>query len=293
MGVKIGKIIGISLLVNTLLAILKIMVGFIGSSAALLSDGIHSFSDLINDIIAFLGNRWAWKPPDNKHPFGHGKSEYLTSIIIGLLIISVALFLIKEMFSIEIIYPKLIVIIVSSIVIVLKMGLSTFLIKKGKDHQNNILIASGKESQTDVFISSIVLISAIVMQFVKKYPILKYSDKITSIIVGLSIIKVGFDIVKVNISMIIGEQVTDRQYLYNIKKIIFHEQSIIKIEELLILKCGPYLKLIGIVGMKSNLSLLKVHNKINNLEKKLKNYDHKINYILIKTIPITEVNSLN
>lgn len=282
---KIEKIISISLFVNISLGLLKVITGLLGSSVALLADGIHSFSDLANDVIAIVGNRFAKKPPDNKHPLGHGKSEYLTSIIIGLFIILIGTFFIKEMFYKEISYPKKIVIIVSGITILIKLWVANFLIKKGEKHQNNILIASGKESSSDVFVSLIVLISAVGVQLVAKYNILKYSDKIASIIVGICIIKVGFNIIKINASMVIGEQVIDKDYLNNIQKIILHDKDIKAIKELVILKYGPDFKLISEIEMKSNLSLLKVHNKIKVIENRIKTYDQKINYIKIKGSP--------
>ncbi len=282
---KIEKIISISIFVNIALGLLKVITGLLGSSVALLADGIHSFSDLTNDVIAIIGNRFAKKPPDNKHPLGHGKSEYLTSIIIGLFIILIGTFFIKEMFYKEITYPKKIIIIVSGITILIKLWVANFLIKKGEKHQNNILIASGKESSSDVFVSLIVLISAVGVQLVAKYNILKYSDKIASIIVGIFIIKVGFDIIKINASMVIGEQVIDKDYLNNIQKIILHDKDIKVIRELVILKYGPDFKLISEIEMKSNLSLLKVHNKIKVIENRIKTYDQKINYIKIKGSP--------
>ena len=85
--------------------------------------------------------------------------------------------------------------------------------------------------------------------------------------------------------MVIGEQVIDKDYLNNIQKIILHDKDIKAIKELVILKYGPDFKLISEIEMKSNLSLLKVHNKIKVIENRIKTYDQKINYIKIKGSP--------
>ncbi|MDD2180985.1 MAG: cation diffusion facilitator family transporter [Bacilli bacterium] len=285
---RIEKIIIVSFLVNSFLVGVKVIAGVFGTSGALIADGIHSFSDLTTDVIAIVGNSLAKRPADSKHPFGHGKTEYITSLIIGLLIILLGFFLIYEMMNGEITYPSALVIMVSLITIIIKLLLANFLIKKGKKYDNNILIASGKESSTDVFSSIIVLLASIAMQFVDKYQFLKYSDKIASVIVGLFIIKVGFDIVKENISMTIGEQVTNKEYLKNIKDIIINDSEVIEIKDLVILKYGPYLKLDCEVSMKSNLSLLDAHDKIDIIEDRLKKFDNKIIYTTIHMCPYIE-----
>ena len=84
---KIAKVMQKSMCVNILLAILKIVIGFIGKSSALIADGIHSFSDLITDVFAIIGSALSRKPADEEHPFGHGKIEYITSMIISIIIL--------------------------------------------------------------------------------------------------------------------------------------------------------------------------------------------------------------
>lgn len=285
---QIEKIMIVSFFVNSFLVVVKIIAGILGSSGALIADGIHSFSDLITDVIAIVGNIFAKRPADNKHPFGHGKAEYITSLIIGLLIILLGFLLINEMMNSEITYPSTYVIVISLFTILTKLLLAKFLIRKGKKHNNNILIASGKESNTDVFSSMIVLLASIAMQFVDKYQFLKYSDKAASVIVGMFIIKVGFDIVKENVSVTIGEQVTNKEYLKNIKDIILNDPEVIEIKDLVILKYGPYLKLDGELSMQSNLSLLHAHDIIDVIEERLKKFDNKIEYITIHMCPFME-----
>jgi cation diffusion facilitator family transporter len=135
---KIERIIIVSFIINTILVIMKVVAGILGSSGALIADGMHSFSDLTTDIIAIVGNNLAKRPPDSKHPFGHGKSEYITSLIIGLAIMLIGLLLINQMMNSQVSYPSLFVIIISLITILLKLLLAKFLVSKGK----NITIVS-------------------------------------------------------------------------------------------------------------------------------------------------------
>lgn len=83
-----------SLIVNIVLVIVKFIVGIIGKSSALVADGIHSLSDLATDLVAIIGSKLSNKPADDEHPYGHGRIEYVTSIIIGIVILILGLTLV-------------------------------------------------------------------------------------------------------------------------------------------------------------------------------------------------------
>ena len=167
------RIMMISMFTNIFLALFKIVSGFIFKSSALIADGMHSLSDLITDVCAIVGSYFSRKPADFKHPYGHGKSEYVTSIIISIIILILGCSIISNTFNKEIVIPSTLVLVVSLITITVKLILSTFLIKMGKKYKNNILISSGYESSTDVISSIVVLVSTVLMQFSDKINLLK------------------------------------------------------------------------------------------------------------------------
>ncbi len=281
---KITKVLLVSSITNIFLSIIKILFGFIGKCNALIADGIHSLSDLSTDLVAILGNHLSLKPADKKHPFGHGKTEYLTSLIIGIVIIILGLSLIYNIFNKEIIIPDLLMIIVSLFTIISKLLLSNYIYKKGILYSNNILIASGKESRADVYSSIFVLMSIILMQFSNEFNILKYADMFSTVIIALFIIKIGFNILKDNIGILLEEQVLDKKYLNNIKNIITSFDEIIEIKDLYVLRYGPYYKLVSNIVMK-DLLLTDAHKVIDEIEKKLKEQDNKIKYVFIHMEP--------
>ena len=282
---KITKVLLVSSITNIFLSIIKILFGFIGKCNALVADGIHSLSDLSTDFVAIFGNHLSLKPADNKHPFGHGKTEYLTSMIIGIVIIILGLSLIYNIFNKEIIIPDLIMILVSLFTIISKLLLSNYIYKKGVLYSNNILIASGKESRADVYSSIFVLLSIILMQFSNEVSILKYADMFSTIIIALFIIKTGFNILKDNIGILLEEQVLDKKYLKEIKSIITSFDEIVEIKDLYVLRYGPYYKLVSNVIMK-DLLLTDAHNVIDEIENKLKEKDNRIKYVFIHMEPI-------
>lgn len=282
---KITKVMVISVITNIVLSISKIIAGIFGKSGALIADGIHSFSDLSTDFVAMIGNQLSKKPADEKHPYGHGKVEYITSIIISLVILILGFSIVFKSFQREIVIPSFIVIIISFFTILVKYLLSTYMIQKGKKYQNNILLASGYESKTDVISSAIVFLSAILMLFSQTISILKYADMIAMLLVGLLIIRIGFDVLKNNISIILEEQETNEEYLDSLKKIILKSTDIHYVDCLQVLKYGSYYKLVAEVSVNPEITIMKAHQYAHEAEDRLRSFDSKIAYVTIHVNP--------
>lgn len=282
---KFNNIMRISVVTNSLLSIFKIIMGYIGKSSALIADGIHSFSDLLTDFFAMIGNYIAGKPADKKHPFGHGRLEYITSCGIGLVVLIIGFSLIKKSMSSSICIPSLLVIVVSFITILVKYFLSFYLIRMGKIYNNNILISSGRESRADVYSSIVVLISSILVQFSNKINIFSYSDVVATIIVGIFIIKTGFLIIKENLSVLIGEQESNSDILGELKNFILDDKNICSLDDLVMIKYGAYFKIIIEVSMESDLSLEQAHNNAHMLQNNIMKQYKWAKYITIHINP--------
>lgn len=285
----VPAVMRISMIVNIILSLLKILTGIIGKSGALIADGIHSFSDLITDIFAIFGSIISRKPADEKHPFGHGKLEYLTSIVISLVILTLGLTIIYKSPTREITNPSIIVLIVTVFTITSKYFLANYIIKSGYKYKSNILISSGFESKTDVVSSIVVLISSIMMIISSKVEIFKYADIMASIIVGLFIVKTGFILLKDNISTILGETETDPEFINKIKDIILKNEEIESIDSLYIIKYGTYNKAICEVSMNPYSTLKEVHDVLDKIDKSIKRNEKSINYVSIHVNPGKEV----
>lgn len=282
---NINKIIKVSFITNMFLSIIKIIIGYIGSSSSLIADGIHSFSDLVTDIGAMVGNFFSIKPADEEHPFGHGKLEYVTCFFIGIIIITMGLSLIGSINKTEIIIPSRVVIICSIFTIISKYLLSSYLMNKGNLFNNSILISSAKESKSDVLSSIVVLLSSICMQYSNQIQFLKYSDKIATIIVGIFIVKTGFDVIKENMSMLLGEREKDENIINDMHNCILSHKEIKRIDKFLLMKNGPYYTVTSEVSMNGNISLQKAHSIIDGLEAELYLKCDRIKYINIHINP--------
>lgn len=274
-----------SIITNSFLSVIKIVTGIIFSSGALLTDGIHSLSDLFTDLVAIVGNILARKPADEEHPYGHGKIEYLTSLAIGLVVIIVGIKVIYESFMHNIVIPSIIVGVVSLITILAKLFLSNYIIRQGEMLNNNILIASGKESRMDVISSVVVFISIGLMQLSRNISFLEYSDKIASIIVGVFIIKSGIDILKDNISVVLGKQETDKKVIKELKNMIKSTEGVLGIRSLVIMKFGHKSSINLVIVMDENTPLKQTHNTADIIEEKIKKYNNDLEYINIHIEP--------
>ncbi len=151
--------------INALLAILKIVIGKIGYSQALIADGIHSFSDLISDALVFIAARASIQHPDKEHPYGHRRIETVGTIAIGLILFAVSAIIFDEAI-LRLIHhafqkPTSVVIMVAIISMVANEWLFHYSKKKGETINSHLLISNAWHKRSDVFVSLIVLISVI------------------------------------------------------------------------------------------------------------------------------------
>ena len=194
----------LSIVVNIILFIIKYWAGLVTGSVAIIADAWHSLSDSLTSIIVIVGVKISSKPADKEHPFGHGRSELIGSIIIGTLLFYVAcnfmldsIFKLKEHKQVQFGLLAKVAMMVS---IVSKEILAQISIRMGKKVNSNALIADGWHHRSDS-ISSIIILVGI---FVGNY--FWWIDGVLGIMVSLVLFYVTFEIMKSGISSIIGEE---------------------------------------------------------------------------------------
>ncbi len=282
---KVTKVMSVSFVSNVSLSLLKVIIGTIGHSTAIVADGAHSFSDLLTDLVAIIGNKMSLKPADKEHPYGHGQLEYLTSLAIGTAVLFIAFTIITSAVFKTSVIPSSFVMWVSLFTIITKYILAKYISIRGIEYNNAILKASGRESMGDVISSIFVLISAVMMQLTHYVSWFIYADAITTIIVGLFIFRIGFLIIKDNISTIIEERELDPILNQQVTNIILNNSNVKKIDSLIIIKSGPYYKLMIELQMSGNGTLNHIHKNIDLIEKNLKKANRKYKYIMIHVSP--------
>lgn len=185
----------ISILSNSSLIILKLIAGVISGSIGILSEAIHSSSDLLASIITFFSVSESSKPADEDHQFGHGKYEDFTSFIEGILIILAAFYIIYEslkkiMFSLYVEVDANIGLVVMFISVIANLFVSTYLFKTANKTGSTALYADGEHLRTDIYSSLAVFIGLILVK-TTGYHIF---DPIVAIAVAIIIFIAGFKI---------------------------------------------------------------------------------------------------
>lgn len=158
---KVAGILGI--FGNMFLLIIKASIGFITKSQAMIADSVNSASDIFASIMTFIGNKIASKPGDENHNFGHGKSEYIFSLLISISMTLVSVKLLIDainslIFKNELIY-SIYLIIVCTVTIVTKMCLFLYTNRLNKKFNNILLEANAKDHFNDCIVTSFTLIS--------------------------------------------------------------------------------------------------------------------------------------
>lgn len=195
----------IGIIVNVAVAGFKFFVGMITGSIAITMDAVNNFSDALSSIITIIGTKLAGRMPDKKHPYGHGRIEYITAVVIAVIVLYAGITALIE--SIQVIlhpitpsYPmsSLLIIVVA---VVVKLLLGLFIKKQGERVSSESLIGTGKESILDSIISIATLIAAVVYIFTG----LKIEAYLGAAI-SLLIIKTGIDILRETLSHILGKR---------------------------------------------------------------------------------------
>lgn len=217
---------------NVFLGTLKVVFGLVGKSHALLADGIHSFSDLLTDLLVIFAARFSSQEADSNHPYGHQRIETAASMFLALLLILTGLAIgydaLKHLFgptaSLE--KPDTYVWIVALLSILFNEFLFQYTHRVGKKIKSGLLVANAWHHRSDAASSLVVLIGIIAT-------ILGYHgcDLIAAAIVGLMIIKMGGELAWSSISELVDTGVSEHM-LSDIARVIAKTPGVLAIHQL-------------------------------------------------------------
>lgn len=182
----------VTALADTLLGVLKIIVGLLASSGALVADGIHSLADLVTDLMVLIATHFGRRAPDKDHPYGHGRIETIASLGLGVLLVAVAGVMAWDSLQSLFASPSLSMgywaIAVTGIALIVKEAIFHWTLRAAKKQRSPLLEASAWHSRSDSLSSLIVLIGLIGSMFG-----LQWLDPIAAIAVSLLVAKIGLD----------------------------------------------------------------------------------------------------
>ncbi len=227
----------VGIVVNVLLSIFKVIVGIITGSIAITLDAVNNISDAASSIITIVGTKLAGKEADKKHPFGYGRIEYFSALIISVIVLYAGITSLEESVK-SILHPQtpsysVVPLIIVAVAVVVKILLGRYFVSVGNKVDSGSLVASGKDATLDSVISFTTLLAAgIYMMF--HVSLESYLGALISVV----IIKSGCEMLQENISRLLGERV-DADLAKEIAKTIRSFPAVNGVYDLVMNDYGP------------------------------------------------------
>lgn len=250
---------------NLILFIIKLFIGLISGSIAIVSDGFNNFSDMGASVVSIIGSKMSNLSADKEHPFGHGRIEYVSSLIVSFIIILVGFELFKESI-IKIINPKeinvtlsmLIILILSLFIKIWMFSYNKYIYKKTGSQITN---AVAKDSLNDV----IATLSVIIAVFISSFTLVSV-DAYLGVIVSAFIMYSGYTISKDTISTLLGKE-PEPELVKKIEDVFNSDKDIIGIHDLTLHDYGPG-RVMGSVHaeVSEDKNIVEIHEAVDRIE---------------------------
>lgn len=227
----------IGILANVFLAGFKTVVGLLTHSIAIIMDAVNNLTDAASSLITIIGTKLAAKEPDKEHPFGHGRVEYLSAMVIAVLVLYAGVTSLIESIK-KIIHPKtpeytVVALVIVAVAVVVKIVLGRYVKAMGEKTNSDALVNSGQDATMDSVISASTLVAALIFQ-ASGLSLEAWLGAIISII----IIKSGIDMLRETISQLLGERI-DRELALAIKETVTSFPDVQGAYDLILNNYGP------------------------------------------------------
>lgn len=264
----LASIVGI--VCNVILFAIKLIIGLALGSVAVMADAFNNLSDAASSIIGFVGVRMADKPADEDHPFGHGRVEYISALIVAFLVIEVGISFFKSSIG-KITNPQdiafnLVSVIILGVSICIKLWLGFFNKKLGNTINSSVMKATATDAFGDVITTAVTIVSIFVAEFTSLN-----IDGYVGILVSLIVIWAGIGIARDTLAPLIGEAVDPELYEEIVKKVEGYE-GIVGTHDLIVHNYGPGRSMASVhAEVPADVDLLKAHELIDRIEADVKN----------------------
>ncbi len=253
---------------NILLFIIKFIMGTLSNSVAIVSDAFNNLSDCLSCLITLAGYKLSAQPADKDHPFGHGRLEYLSSLVIAVIIVFVGLEFLKTSAE-KLMHPEPVVfkeVAVAALIasIGLKVWMYSFNTKLGNKINSSTMLATATDSLSDSITTGVTLIS-LFSALVTDFPV----DGIIGIIVSFLILKAAWDIMKDTIDTLLGKP-ADEETVQAMMDIVYSFDEILGVHDLIVHNYGPGKMMASLhAEVSAGQNIMVAHDKIDLIEKKL------------------------
>lgn len=254
---------------NLILAVGKFVAGLLSGSIAIMADAANNLSDAGSSLIVLFGFKLAGQKPDTDHPFGHGRMEYISGLVVSMLIMFMAWELMKSSIK-EIFYPSeiafepiILVILIASILV--KFYMFYYNRKIGKKIHSEAMRAASMDSLSDMVATTVVLISLLISHYLE-WKI----DGICGVLVAFLIFYAGITSAKETINPLLG-QPPEPEFVEQIEEMVLSEEGIVGLHDLIVHNYGPGRRMISLhVEVPADGDIVVMHDMIDKMEHRLK-----------------------
>ena len=264
-----GKLSGfVGIVCNLILFGLKLFVGWLSASVSIMADAFNNLADASSSIISLIGFKLAERPADKDHPYGHGRYEYLSALVVAALVLVVGVELFKSSFD-KILNPSVVVLSLPSILIlcasvVMKFWMLFFNRRTGMLIRSQALLATAADCRNDAFTTVAVLLAAVISHFVNVD-----LDGYIGLAVSIFILISGVRMLKETIDPMLGSA-PDAEEIERIRDKLLSYPGVLGMHDLMVHDYGPCRKFASVhIEMAAEEDVLISHDLIDNIEKKL------------------------
>ncbi len=262
-----GMICGaVGIFLNLILSCFKIVLGVLIGSLAIQADGFNNLGDVGSSLVSLGGFILSNKKPDTEHPFGHGRAEYLSALIIAFLILLMGVELIKSSVQSLISHAPAPVFTVAAFVvllcsIVVKLYMALYNTRYGKKYDSSAMLATAKDSLFDCITSGAVLLSMALNHFWHLN-----ADPWCSLAVSMLILWGGFGTAKETVDLLLGKK-ADPELLQSIADTVMGHEGVLGVHDLIVHDYGPGRLMITLhAEVDEDADMLSTHDMIDNIE---------------------------
>ena len=266
---KYGTVFSIfSIVCNTVMVVFKLIVSFITYSISVRADALNNLSDVGSNIATLFGFKLANKHPDSEHPYGYGRMEYISGLVVSFLILLMGISALKDSF-LKIIHPEdlnssFVAYIVLTVSILIKIVMSYVNNKAGKEIKSDTLIAAGQDSRNDAIMTFTTLLCLLIHEITDIQ-----LDAYAGFVVSLFVLKSGIEIFKNVLDTILG-QAPDKDLIKSIEKDVLKNKKIHGIHDLMFHDYGSSQRFLTFhAEVDAKEDVIKLHDLIDNVEREI------------------------
>ena len=260
------SVIGIG--ANVLLAAFKAAVGLLANSVAIVMDAVNNLSDALSSVITIVGTKLSTRPADRKHPYGHGRIEYFSAIIIAVIVLSAGITSliesVKKIFAPTTPEYTSVTLVVIVVAIAVKLLLGRYVKRQGEKLKSDALIASGSDALFDAIITLATLVSAGIMLLWNVS-----IDGYLGALISLIIIKAGVDMLASPVNELLGARVSE-ELVHDIKQEVMAFEGVHGVYDIILHNYGPEVMIGSLhISVNDTMDAYQIHGLTRKISEKM------------------------